>query len=299
MSDCYQRLIQFANRANADIETLRLELYSGNFDRIKKQVLSIKAKLHSINAFNLENECDSFLQSLRIGETENFLTNSEKLISSLLELSIGIQVSNHQAMKEVSMDVPSPNKQMLRILLGQLHHALEEFNDEKSLQIIEKLKQFDLGENLEKIYNHVTSFDFEKADRFLAELRAESLKGKAPRKKIILAVDDMPQLLTPLKAMLGEKYKFVGATSAEAALKFLENNIPDVYILDIDMPGMNGFQLVEAIRTRRKIAPIIFLTANATVEYVTKAFELGITDFLVKPCNKESVLAKLESIFYA
>ena len=107
----------------------------------------------------------------------------------------------------------------------------------------------------------------------------------------------MPQILASLKSMLGDKYKFVGATSGEAALKYLENHLPDVYILDIDMPGMNGFQLVDVIRARRKIAPIIFLTANATVEYVTKAFDLGITDFLVKPCHDESVHNKLETIF--
>ena len=296
-NDCYRRLLEFADRANTDAELLRVDLHSGDAERIEKRVSSLQTKLHSIHALKLENECDYFLQHLRVRGAENSLIHAEKLLSHLLELSIGIQVAKHQAFKEMPAQESSPNKQQLPILLGQLHQSLEEFNDEKSLQIIEKLQPFGLGEQLTKIREFASSFEFDKAVRVLAELRSDSLQEKAVRKKTVLAVDDMPQLLTPLKAILGDKYKFVGTTSGEAALKYLENHLPDVYILDIDMPGMDGFQLVEAIRARRKIAPIIFLTANATVEYVTKAFDLGITDFLVKPCSEEAVLAKLEAVF--
>ncbi|MGL6195244.1 MAG: response regulator, partial [Thermoguttaceae bacterium] len=126
-------------------------------------------------------------------------------------------------------------------------------------------------------------------------------KGIAPesttgRKPIILAVDDKPNNLASLKAIIGDKYRFVGVTSGEDALQYLETNIPDVYILDLVMPGMDGFQLTEQIQKRRKVAPIIFLTASATADSVTRAFKLGVTDFLVKPCNNEAVHSKLERI---
>ena len=296
-SVCFEQLTQFASCANTDVLLLRTELHSADAERIEKRILTTKAKLQSLHAVKLEGECDYFLQHLQLRGAENSLMLGEKLLSNILDLSIRIQVAKHQASLVIPDEASVSNDQLMTILLDQLQQALHEFNDEETLRIIDKLKRFDLGDRMTRIRECASSFEFDKALRLFKELRSGSPSEKILRKRIVLGVDDMPQLLTTLKTILGDKYKFVGATSGEAALKYLENNLPDVYILDIDMPGMDGFQLVDAIRAKRKIAPIIFLTANATAECVTKSFEAGITDFLVKPCNEESVHAKLEGIF--
>lgn len=293
----YRALTQFAESTNVSAELLRTELSSDDSERIEKQLTAIRDKLRSVHAIKMESDCNLLIKHLRFRGPKNSLVHSENFISSLLELSINIQVARHQAMQEQS-DLPiEKNDQLLTVLLSRLQEALEEFNDEKSLRIIEKIKSFEPGEKVEKLREYASTFEFDKALRVLNELRSNSEAEKIVKKKTVLAVDDMPSLLTQLKAIIGDRYRFVGVTSADAALRYLERGIPDVYILDIDMPEMNGFQLLEAIKARRKIAPVIFLTANATVEYVEKAFDLGVTNFLVKPCNEEAVHAKLEAVF--
>jgi len=112
--------------------------------------------------------------------------------------------------------------------------------------------------------------------------------------KIILAVDDNPFFLTALKnAMSGTDYKLICVSLCSAALNFLEKQKPNLFILDIEMPEMNGYELAEKIREKGADAPIIFMTGNSAKEYVLKAIEAGASDFIVKPILQEYVLAKI------
>jgi CheY-like chemotaxis protein/HPt (histidine-containing phosphotransfer) domain-containing protein len=113
-------------------------------------------------------------------------------------------------------------------------------------------------------------------------------------KKSILAVDDNAFFLDTLKSALQDTdYKLICVTSGMAALKYLQNHRPNLYILDIEMPEMDGYELAHKIRTYGKKAPIIFLTGNSSKEYVTKAIQAGAADFIVKPLNKEYVLERI------
>jgi len=110
----------------------------------------------------------------------------------------------------------------------------------------------------------------------------------------ILAVDDTVLFLTMLKTTLQEtRYKLTCVTSGKDALKFLEKNKPDLFLLDIEMPEMNGFELAIKLREEGYKEPIIFLTGNARREYFAMAIKSGATDFIIKPINKELLLGKI------
>jgi len=112
--------------------------------------------------------------------------------------------------------------------------------------------------------------------------------------KIILAVDDNPFFLTALKKAMSETdYKLICVSLSSAALNFLEKQKPNLFILDIEMPEMNGYELAEKIREKGANAPIIFMTGNSAKEYVLKAIKAGASDFIVKPILQEYVLAKI------
>ena len=113
--------------------------------------------------------------------------------------------------------------------------------------------------------------------------------------KKILAVDDMPEILTSIKIALNSHYKVFGVTNGKAALKLLDVHNPDLFILDIDMPEMDGFELAEVIRSTVDFAeiPLIFLTGNASRERIVKAMGVGCNDFIVKPANHEVLLTKV------
>ena len=112
--------------------------------------------------------------------------------------------------------------------------------------------------------------------------------------KGILAVDDNTFFLDTLKRVLHDTdYKLTCVTSGIAALRFLQNHRPDLFILDIEMPVMDGYELSRKIRAYGKKAPIIFLTGNAKREYVLKAIEAGASDFIIKPINQKHVLERI------
>jgi CheY-like chemotaxis protein len=113
--------------------------------------------------------------------------------------------------------------------------------------------------------------------------------------KTILAVDDMPLFLKNLKAMLQNMpHKIVCVTSAKDALRFIEKHQPDLFVLDIEMPDINGYQLAEKIIDAGQKAPIIFMTGNSSSEDVEKALSKGVSDFIIKTMNKEYIIEKIK-----
>jgi CheY-like chemotaxis protein len=115
--------------------------------------------------------------------------------------------------------------------------------------------------------------------------------------KSILAVDDNAFFLDALKTALQDtEYKLICVTSGADALRFIQKRHPDLFILDIEMPEMDGYELAGELRKSGAKAPIIFLTGNAGKKYVLKAMEAGAAEFIVKPINKKYVLERIGRI---
>jgi CheY-like chemotaxis protein len=160
----------------------------------------------------------------------------------------------------------------------------------------------------EKIEAYITYFlsmlTMLSIDIQMAILKDENvLENKRPAKvandpeiehKTILAVDDNAFFLDMLKNILiDSEYKLTCVVSSRDALKFIQNHRPSLFILDIEMPQLNGYELAKKIKEAGHTSPIIFLTANATKEYVVDAVNAGGVDFIVKPPNKEYVLSRI------
>jgi len=110
----------------------------------------------------------------------------------------------------------------------------------------------------------------------------------------ILAVDDTAFFLTILKKILSDtRYILTCVSSGRDALKYLEKHQPDIFLLDIEMPGMDGYELASRIKESGQKAPIIFLTGNAKKEHLAKAVKAGAVDFIIKPINKDVLLTKI------
>ena len=103
--------------------------------------------------------------------------------------------------------------------------------------------------------------------------------------KHILIVDDNKANLASARVVLSDTYKITAVTMGSQALKFLENNTCDLILLDINMPEMDGFEVLEKIREIEKceMLPIIFLTADNDPETENRCLEAGALDFIAKP----------------
>lgn len=113
----------------------------------------------------------------------------------------------------------------------------------------------------------------------------------------ILLVDDKPENLLALETVLADLgQNLVGATSAREALKFLLLEDVAIILLDVQMPGLDGFELAELIRERERTqhTPIIFITADSdNEEYKFKGYALGAVDYLTKPVDSEILKSKV------
>jgi two-component system, OmpR family, KDP operon response regulator KdpE len=111
----------------------------------------------------------------------------------------------------------------------------------------------------------------------------------------ILIVDDEPQILRFLRASLPPHgYDCVEATTGAEAMNVFAKERPDAVILDLGLPGQDGFAVITAIRTGA-LTPIIILSARSDVEGKVKALELGADDYVTKPFDMAELLARLKA----
>jgi DNA-binding response OmpR family regulator len=115
----------------------------------------------------------------------------------------------------------------------------------------------------------------------------------------ILVVDDSQNIRRLLAHNLGKKFTVLTAEDGQVALNILTNGEkPDLLLIDIAMPGIDGFSLTEQIkgRTEWRNIPLIMLTAKDTSEDREKGLQLGAADYITKPFNLEDLGKKIDSI---
>lgn len=117
------------------------------------------------------------------------------------------------------------------------------------------------------------------------------------KKDLILVVDDHPNNLKVVGTILGAEYSISFANNGENALKLLEHNHPSLILLDIMMPGIDGFEVCRRIKEnpRLKQIPVIFLTARSDTDTLVKGFQAGAVDFIAKPFNIQEITVRVST----
>ena len=115
--------------------------------------------------------------------------------------------------------------------------------------------------------------------------------------KIVLCVDDKPWDLSVIKVALKDHYKVFSAKSAVEALDFMNRQKVNLFILETEMPYIDGYDLALLIRmdNRYTETPIIFLSRHATRGHVISSMQAGGNDFIIKPIDPDQFLAKVKS----
>ncbi|MCL2086636.1 MAG: response regulator [Oscillospiraceae bacterium] len=111
------------------------------------------------------------------------------------------------------------------------------------------------------------------------------------KKPVILAVDDDPVILSAILSILSLDYNVVPFPAGDLALKYLESKDADLILLDKEMPGLSGFEMLGKLlknKTTCKI-PVIFLTGSIDADSEAKAFEMGAVDYILKTASGESI----------
>jgi putative two-component system response regulator len=115
------------------------------------------------------------------------------------------------------------------------------------------------------------------------------------QKPSVLIVDDTAENLTLMNGLLKDLYRTKIANNGERALKIAAETPPDLVLLDIMMPGMDGYEVCRRLKADAKLKhiPVIFLTAKVEIEDEQKGFDVGAVDYITKPISPPIVLARV------
>ncbi|MBF0455860.1 MAG: EAL domain-containing protein [Magnetococcales bacterium] len=121
--------------------------------------------------------------------------------------------------------------------------------------------------------------------------------NNSPVIRTILVVDDLPENIQILNKILRDQYQVYFATNGKDALESVANNQPDLILLDIVMPEMDGLDVCTILQADRKCRdiPIIFVTGKEDPEAETQGFAVGAVDFITKPVNPSVVRARVKT----
>ena len=112
----------------------------------------------------------------------------------------------------------------------------------------------------------------------------------------LLVVDDEPQILQVVAGILqDEGFEVLTAPYGEAALKLVGEETPDLVLLDIALPGLDGLEVLQELKRRFPFLPVVMISAYGSVENAVKATRLGAYDLIEKPPNADKILLSVRN----
>ena len=153
--------------------------------------------------------------------------------------------------------------------------------------------------NIEKIKSEILKRmeQIEKEREEYAIMRRKLAQVREKKdKKHVLIIDDDPTMLKLIKEYLADNYTVATAISGKIAYKFLETRETDIILLDYEMPGENGVEVLKNLRKNSKLAniPVIFLTGVTDKAKLIEALALMPQGYLLKPIDREKLLGTIE-----
>ena len=114
----------------------------------------------------------------------------------------------------------------------------------------------------------------------------------------VMVVEDMPEVLDMLSDILSDSgYRVIAADGGQQALEAVGTGQPDLILLDIHMPEMNGFDVFRRLKSRPDAAhiPVVFLTGSVEMDDRLEGLRMGAVDYICKPCQREELLARVKT----
>ena len=144
------------------------------------------------------------------------------------------------------------------------------------------------------------SAGFDEVCEVIERRLGEGVEFKTSNRKYIIVIDDDMSFLKSVKAMLEDEYEVGVAPSAMAGLKMMNARLPDLVLLDYDMPHCDGREALEMIRTVNvtKDMPVVFLTCITDREHIDAILGLNPQGYIVKPVDPASLKEAVEKVLY-
>jgi CheY-like chemotaxis protein len=295
---------KYIDKIDAETERLERSYNNDNMPEFNSVLMSIQTMLQTICAKRHEAYTVTLTRSSRSGKNEYSNKVLQQAIADFLLLSIEMQKAQTLPATSFKTNVMEESEETARNLTAVIQ-LLDAEEYDKANTLSEELSS--RGVSIRQVLTAISLKDYASAKNHTVALRSEytdrvyrtastTATSSGSGLKTVLAVDDRPEILTTVSTALGGHFKTLGAPGGRIAIEITNQQNINLFILDIDMPEMNGFQLAQNIRSMRnhRDTPIIFLTANSSRERIQQAIGLGISDFIVKPAYNETLLSKVK-----
>jgi CheY-like chemotaxis protein len=126
----------------------------------------------------------------------------------------------------------------------------------------------------------------------------QSISANSVQQTLLVVDDDVFQHKNIANALIDEKYRLLFAASGDEAMRILCKELPDLILMDVDMPGMNGLEVVRKIKMYPRLAgvSILMLTGRSEKNIILESRKAGASDFIVKPFTRDILLAKVREV---
>lgn len=111
----------------------------------------------------------------------------------------------------------------------------------------------------------------------------------------VTIIDDNKDLLEVLSSALADSFTIESFIEPDKGLEFIRNNHTDAILLDLHIPGKDGFQVYEEVKRAKQNLPVLFLTGDSDIGARVKGLEIGADDFLLKPVQTEELIARIKN----
>ena len=205
---------------------------------------------------------------------------------------------------EVS-DREKVSPEVIRETLMRLHDAMDTFDLDEADNALKELKHYrlpdDLKPMLEQLDVYVADVAMEEVmnlTKLMCEKLEESEETTDSDKPLIMAVDDDEINIRAVTEMLSENYCVTAATTGREAFKLLEDSIPELILLDVHMPDMDGIDVIRRLKAAEKYAdiPVVFLTSDADEDTEVQGFHEGAVDYFRKPFRRDVAIQRIQRI---
>ena len=191
----------------------------------------------------------------------------------------------------------------IKDILMRIHDAFDTFDLDSADEAMKELESCTLPQNIKNKVNELSAYVADVAMEDVMKLTKELcheidyVKGCCLHPHIMV-VDDDEINTKAVASMLGEAFKVMAANSAKKALKMLEEERPELILLDVHMPEIDGHEFIKILKENEKYEdiPVIFLTSDEDLQTEVKGFGEGAIDFIRKPMRKEVALPRIQRI---
>ena len=267
----------FAARLNQKIEEFLAALNCRDFEKLAQLAHWLKGTGGTIG-FDEFTEKAGHLEKLALDHPEERIVEITEAIETIIRLEARLAMGPSQVEAQKTPQPCSAGELLTQSLEAKENHAAVMLTQEEQCYINPSSSALRQQES-----------DFASEGTLLADITQAT----------IAIVDDEPINIGVARHLLGESgfKRFLTTTESENAIALFRESPPDLALLDISMPGLDGLDLLRAMRSdeRLKHVPVIFLTASATTETKHEALNLGANDFLPKPVDISELLPRVRN----